>query len=115
MPLLKPLVDALQPGRLESAAILKRLVAAHRHLAELKGVAASIPNQGILIGTLGLQEAKESSAIENIVTTQDELFRGDTSDSPGGSAAKDVRLYSQALQAGFAAVRQHGPFNQLSH
>lgn len=106
--MLKSLVDGLQPSRLDSPAILKKLVAAHRHLAELKGVAASIPNQGILIGTLGLQEAKESSAIENIVTTQDELFRGDASDSPGGAAAKEVRLYSHALQAGFAAVRQKG-------
>jgi Fic family protein len=64
--MLKSLVDGLQPSRLDSPAILKKLVAANRHLAELKGVAASIPNQGILIGTLGLQEAKESSAIENI-------------------------------------------------
>lgn len=43
--------------------------------AELKGVAATIPNEGILINTLALQEARDSSAIENIITTQDELFR----------------------------------------
>jgi Fic family protein len=106
--MLKLWVDGIQPERVDAPAILKKLVAAHRHLAELKGVAASIPNQGILISTLGLQEAKESSAIDNIVTSHDQLFRGDAPDSTGGAAAKKVRLYSQAQQAGFAAVRQNG-------
>ncbi len=105
---LKPLPDALDPRRLDNPIILKKLVAAHRRLAELKGVAASIPNQGILIGTLGLQEAKDSSAIENIVTTHDELFRSNPLDSHGSAAAKEVRLYSQALQIGYTAVRQTG-------
>lgn len=105
---LRSLPEALKPPRFESPAILKTLVSAHRRLAELKGVAASIPNQSILISTLGLQEAKESSAIENIVTTQDELFRDDAPDSPGSAAAKEVRLYADALQTGFESVRQHG-------
>jgi Fic family protein len=105
---LSPLVQAVHPRRFETPAVLKKLVAAHRSLAELKGVAASIPNQGILISTLGLQEAKESSAIENIVTTHDELFRDNLSDSPGSAAAKEVRLYAHALLAGFSAVRQTG-------
>jgi Fic family protein len=69
---------ALSPARFDRPEILKKLTAASRRLAELKGVAASIPNQGILINTLGLQEAKDSSAIENIVTTHDELFRDET-------------------------------------
>ena len=103
---LRSLPEALKPERFETPAILKKLVRANRSLAELKGVAASIPNQAMLIGTLGLQEAKESSAIENIVTTQDELFRGDASDSPGSAAAKEVRLYADALQSGFDAVRR---------
>lgn len=64
--------------------LLKALVAAHRHLAELKGCAASIPNQAILINTLALQEAKASSEVESYVTTQDELFQA------GGSC----RVYS---------------------
>ncbi|MHA6264451.1 Fic/DOC family N-terminal domain-containing protein [Arenibacterium sp. CAU 1754] len=59
--------------------VLKALAAANRALAELKGRAATIPNQGVLIDTLALQEAKASSEIENIVTTQDELFQVDLS------------------------------------
>ncbi len=60
---------------LETVAILRALAAANRALAELKGRAATIPNQGILIDTLALQEAKASFEIENIVTTQDEVFQ----------------------------------------
>ena len=58
-------LESLNPARFDTAPILKRLASASRALAELKGVAASIPNQGILINTLGLQEAKDSSEIEN--------------------------------------------------
>ncbi len=91
--------------RFETTAILKRLAAANRQLAELKGVAASIPNQGILINTLGLQEAKDSSAIENIVTTHDELFRdGVLPEREGSPAAKEVFRYRQALRVGFELV-----------
>ena len=61
-------LEHLPPQRFDSPVILKKLALASRKLAELKGVAASIPNQGILINTLGMQEAKDSSAIENIVT-----------------------------------------------
>jgi len=59
----------------ESRKILKTLTSAHRALAELKGVASSIPNENILINTLGLQEAKDSSAIENIITTHDDIYK----------------------------------------
>jgi len=107
----KPLLPLkhLKPGRFETPAILKGLVAAHRKLAELKGVAASMPNQDILISTLGLQEAKDSSAIENIVTTHDELFREAAAlDTAGSAAAKEVALYGQALRVGFEAVRKSG-------
>jgi len=58
----------------DTVPVLKALARANRLLAELKGRAASIPNQTILIDTLALQEAKASSEIENIVTTQDDLF-----------------------------------------
>ena len=57
--------------------VLKALNRASRALATLRGQAGSIPNEGILIDTLALQEAKVSSEIENIVTTQDELFQAD--------------------------------------
>ena len=56
---------------IESPLILRKLARAHRALAELKGVAATIPNETILISTLSLQEARDSSAIENIITTND--------------------------------------------
>lgn len=103
-----PTLTSLSPGRFETAPILKRLAAASRQLAELKGVAASIPHQGILINTLGLQEAKDSSAIENIVTTHDELFADDASPHGGSPAAKEVARYRQALRVGFDAVQATG-------
>ena len=62
----------------ETAAILKRVASASRRLAELKGLATSIPRQSILINTLTIQEAKDSSEIENIVTTHDEPSRTKT-------------------------------------
>ena len=58
---------------LETKAILKKTATARSALAEMKGAALSIPNESILISTLSLQEAKDSSAIENIITTHDEL------------------------------------------
>jgi Fic family protein len=104
---LRPLQE-LEPRRFETAPILKRLAAASRELGELKGAAASIPNQGILINTLGIQEAKDSSAIENIVTTHDELFRDDAFPEGGGPAAKEVLRYRQALWTGFQSVQATG-------
>ncbi len=103
-----PPLQSLVPERFETPAILKRLNAASRNLAELKGVAASIPNQNILISTLTLQEARDSSAIENIVTTQDDLYREDDPATATGTAVKEVLRYRQALQAGFTQVRQQG-------
>lgn len=104
-----PPLHALESRRFETPAILKRLASASRSLAELKGVAASIPNQSILINTLSLQEAKDSSAIENIVTTHDELYRDDDSGEAAASVAtKEVLRYRQALRAGFDRVRDSG-------
>ncbi|RYF46831.1 MAG: Fic family protein [Comamonadaceae bacterium] len=91
---------------LHTPELLKALVAAHRHLAELKGCAASIPNQGILINTLALQEAKASSEIESYVTTQDELFQADLHIAAWMSpAAKEVSRYREALTHGFERMR----------
>ena len=102
-------LDSLSPDRFDTGPILKRLAAASRQLAELKGVVASIPHQGILINTLGLQEAKDSSEIENIVTTHDELFQGEAVGAAEHSpAAKEVFRYRQALQVGFEAVKETG-------
>lgn len=109
LPPLRPLTR-LRSSDFESPAILKKTALASRRLAELKGLAASIPNQGILINTLAVQEAKDSSAIENIVTTHDELFRGYAFPEAAGAnpAAKEVRDYVQALRCGFDLVRQSG-------
>lgn len=104
-----PPLRLLSPARFDTTEILKRLASASRHLAELKGVAASIPNQRILVNTLGLQEAKDSSAIENIVTTHDELFRFDPlAGAEGSAAAKEVAGYRRALWIGYEAVRRTG-------
>jgi len=61
-------LDSLAASRFDTPAVLRKLATASRQLAELKGIAASIPHQGILINALGIREAKDSSAIENIVT-----------------------------------------------
>lgn len=99
-----PPLQALDPARFDTPAILKKLAASSRKLAELKGVAASIPHQGILINTLGLQEAKDSSEIENIITTHDELFKEDVA-LASNPAAKEVHRYRQALRRGYELVR----------
>ncbi len=96
-------------GVQETPAVLRALAQAHRHLAELKGRAAAIPNQGILIDTLALQEAKASSEIENIVTTQDELFRASVfPENPSSADAKEVARYAEALRQGFLEQRRLG-------
>ena len=110
--MLKPVYSIPQlppPVTLETVAVLKALAKANRALAELKGRAATIPNQGILIDTLALQEAKASSEIENIVTTQDELFQADLfPEGPESAAAKEVALYRDALKLGFDRLSHSG-------
>jgi Fic family protein len=92
---------------LETPAVLRQLARAHRQLAELKGVAGTIPNEQILIDTLSLQEAKESSEIENIITTEHEVLQGDATAATFPSlAAKEVHSYASALKLGFARVRE---------
>lgn len=108
LPPLRPLTR-LRTADFETPSILKATATAGRRLAELKGLATTMPNQDILINTLGVQEAKDSSAIENIVTTHDELFRSSTgADLFASPAAKEVRHYVQALRVGFERVRQAG-------
>ena len=93
----------------ETKRVLKKVALAHSALAEMKGVAASIPNENILISTLSLQEAKDSSEIENIITTQDELFQSDFYARKFRSqATKEVYNYSQALHTGFASLQKRG-------
>lgn len=102
-------LEQLDAARFDSPAILRKLASSSRRLAELKGVAGSIPNQGILINTIGLQEAKDSSEIENIVTTHDELFKGELlSEAFANPEAKEVMRYRQALRIGFEEIKRSG-------
>ncbi len=97
------------PFDFESKKVLKALPSAHFALAELKGIAASIPNQNILINTLGLQEAKDSSAIENIITTHDDLYKSELNLGNLRSLdAKEVQNYISALKKGFGLINQKG-------
>ncbi|MEM9928618.1 MAG: Fic family protein [Bacteroidota bacterium] len=94
---------------LESRPVLRALVSARAALAELKGLARTIPDQSILINTLGIQEAKDSSAIENIITSLDELFKGELNLArTPNSQAKEVQNYVQALKTGYGLVKKHG-------
>ncbi|MGB3619329.1 MAG: Fic family protein [Catalinimonas sp.] len=92
----------------ETKAVLKQAAVAHRYLAELKGIVGTIPNANILISTLTLQEAKDSSAVENIITTHDELFRAALlTDYAVSATTKEVQRYANALRSGFAEVQKH--------
>jgi len=94
---------------LETKKVLKSLPSAHAALAELKGIASTIPNQNILINTLGLQEAKDSSAIENIITTHDDLYKSELNlESFKSLNAKEVQNYISALKKGFELTSKSG-------
>jgi Fic family protein len=100
LPLLPP------PGDLETRQVLKKCVAANKALAELKGAGDLIPNQAILINAIPLQEAKLSSEIENIVTTQDALFQAALDESRSADfATKEVLRYRAALRRGSEALQ----------
>jgi Fic family protein len=104
-----PSLTSLDLSRIETPTVLKKLASASRRLAELKGAAGTIPRQSMLINTLSIQEAKDSSEIENIITTHDELFQDDlTAGSLLSPAAKEVLRYRQALWTGFESVQQSG-------
>jgi Fic family protein len=106
LPLLPP------PIELETKAVLKQALQASRALAELKVAGALIPNQSVLLSTLGLQEAKLSSEIENIVTTNDELYRAFADQEPLMTAAtKEVLSYGEALWFGFRTLRDGRPIS----
>jgi len=101
---------AFPPERIaKSDALTGQLIMAHRRLAELKGFAPLLPNQDILLNILALQEAKDSSAIENIITSHDELFKQEL-DIPqfNNAAAKEVGRYSEALKLGFERITTKG-------
>ena len=107
------------PYDLETKEVLKQLNRANRKLAELKGVAQTIPNERILISSLTLQEAKDSSEVENIVTTQDDLYRAglDPSHQFINAATKEVLFYREAINEGFHMVRNKDilTLNDIKH
>ena len=100
LPLLPPDVR-----KIETIEVLKALNNANKALAELKGLARSLPNQAMLVNTITLREAKASSEIENIFTTNDELYKAITfhDQEPKGNA-KEVMRYRQALWKGYQYI-----------
>lgn len=92
---------------LETEEVLRALVLAHRNLAEMKGMALTIPNEGLLISTLSLQEAQSSSEIENIITTQDALYKYQIQPQRADPVSKEVTHYTEGLDIGFQQVREN--------
>lgn len=92
----------------ESKNILIALNITSRALAELKGGIKKIPNSQILLDTLSLQEAKDSSEIENIITTDDEMYQALVDDEVPDSDAKEVKNYALALKTGYGFIQNKG-------
>ena len=91
---------------LDDAGLLKQTILSSRALAELKGTITTIPNEDILLDTLVLSEAKSSSAIENIITTYEELFRANAEDTSVGIAAKEAKNYADAVKHGYELIKK---------
>jgi Fic family protein len=104
------MVTSLPPKtEIETKAVLRKAAMAHKALAEMKGVVTSIPNQNILVETLTLREARESSAVENIISTFAEVYQSSLfTQQFVSSEAKEVHLYAKALKAGFELVKKKG-------
>jgi Fic family protein len=101
LPLLRPPVDV------ETRAVLRKAISANRALAELKGAGELIPNQTILLRAIALQEAKLSSEIENIVTTDDKLYRAlSRDDASVDPSTKEVLFYQEALWYGYQRLKE---------
>lgn len=91
----------------ETPDVLKAAIAANRSLAELKGKAESLPNPSILINSIVMQEAKASSEIENVVTTNDKLFMAlSANDQQADPQTKEVLRYRQALWEGVSELEK---------
>jgi Fic family protein len=98
-------------AEIETPAVLKAAITANRALAELKGKSESLPNPSMLVNAIVLQEAKSSSEIENIVTTNDKLFTAlSAEDSGTDPQTKEVLRYRQAMWKGVGAL-QKGPLS----
>ena len=97
---LKPLSNMQE---VETIPILKQLAKSERALGELKGIAKQVPNESVLTNTLFIQEAKASSEIENIVTTQDDIYANHITKTPNPNV-KEVENYKEALLKGYGIV-----------
>ncbi|MBX2898754.1 MAG: hypothetical protein KF775_03845 [Cyclobacteriaceae bacterium] len=104
------MLPALPPKtELETKAILKAAIAANRALAKLDGFITQLPNPAVLVDTIGLQEAKASSEIENIITTHDELYQSAVADRRvENPATKEVLFYKEALWHAYEQVKKKG-------
>ncbi|MFK7926199.1 MAG: Fic family protein [Bacteroidia bacterium] len=100
----------LPPSRdkIETIPILKQLSKSSSALGELKGIANTIPNQKMLVNAIVLREAKDSSEIENIITSQDELYKALSSKSNHSPETKEVINYRKAIFEGFELIKQQG-------
>ena len=96
---------------LKTNKILEELTLASRALAELKGFSNTIPNMNILINSITINEAKDSSAIENIVTTHDDIYKVLTESGYKQESAKEVVDYRNAIWTGFEQVKKDGYIN----
>lgn len=104
-------LDFLPPPRekVETIEILRQTNKSTAALAELKGIAMTIPNQAMLINAIVLQEAKDSSEVENIITTQDDLYKALTANKSTQSAeTKEVVNYRKAIFSGFSIAKKQG-------
>lgn len=99
---------------LESRLVLKACIEARAALAELKSVAAALPNPTVLINSIPLLEAQASTEIENIVTTSDALFRYVQDERGSDPATKEALNYRAALREGFESLA-HRPAGERQH
>jgi len=105
-------INKLPPNTdIESAAILKKAIQANKYLAELKGYCETLPNPELLLNTVILQESKDSSAIENIVTTQDDLYRAILNPFDHiPPNTKEVISYREAMYTGVSELKKRDVF-----
>ncbi len=106
-------IPLLPIKNIETIKVLKKAISANKVIAELKGVAQTIPNQSILINTLLLQESKDSSEVESIVTTHDELFKFDKKTKDFSIASKEVHRYNEAIYFGYKELKNKPITNNL--
>lgn len=103
----------LDPEHYQSVEIYEQLGNAKAALGRLQGRSIAIPNQGLLINSISLQEAKASSAIENIFTTDDELYKAysEQQNKSLQGPAKEILNYREALWDGYEYLRSGNPFD----